>query len=249
MVLYLVAVALCTMLAMMGRVVEEVVLGTLASVVFIALWIVAWLFAKSFFSEYRDEPLSAEERDYVAEHPTAPDARRLVRLEKIGHMLVGRTSGLKSMSASAMSEEEAEMTWAWYERVGDPQVVRIDAEDGIGLTGHVYLLDPKSRKWLLFMHGFKGRWTEGYLYARRYAERGYNIIMPEQRAHATSGGGWICMGGREGRDAVAWSKWLAKTYGRNIRIVLQGHSMGGATVCVACGERDLASQVRVTVED
>jgi len=249
MVLYLVVIALCTMLAMMGRATEEIVLGTLASVVFIVLWLVAWRFAKRFFSEYRDEALSAEERDYVARHPTAPDAMRLVRREKIGYMLVDGASGPRSASTSAVREEEAEKTWAWYERVGDPQIVHIDAEDGATLTGHVCLLDPKSRKWLLFMHGFRGHWTEGYLYARRYAERGYNIIMPEQRAHATSGGGWICMGGREGRDTVAWTKWLVKTYGRNIRIVLQGHSMGGAAVCVACGEKDLASQVRVTVED
>ena len=74
MVLYLVVIALCTMLAMMGRATEEIVLGTLASVVFIVLWLVAWRFAKRFFSEYRDEALSAEERDYVARHPTAPDA-------------------------------------------------------------------------------------------------------------------------------------------------------------------------------
>ena len=260
MVLYIAAIATCSMLAVMGDTTDEVILGTVASVIFVALWAVAWLFVKGFLAEFRAEPLTAEERAYVSEHPTAPDAVRLVRSEKIGRLLVGAPPDPMSAFTSAMSEEEIERicafrdeevksTWAWYEKTGDPQVVHVTAEDGSTLTAHALRVDPKSKRWLLLVHGYKGTWTECYVYAHHYAEHGYNILMPEQRAHATSGGKWICMGGREGRDMVVWAKWLVQTYGKNIRIVMHGHSMGASAVCIACGEKDLPPQVRATVED
>ena len=62
MVLYIAAIATCSMLAVMGDTTDEVILGTVASVIFVALWAVAWLFVKGFLAEFRAEPLTAEER-------------------------------------------------------------------------------------------------------------------------------------------------------------------------------------------
>lgn len=91
MVLYLVVITLCTMLATMGRATEEIVL-VLATSSFsmpTGLWRGA---SPGFFSEYRDEALSAEERDYVA--GTRPRPTPCVSSgEKIGYMLVDGASG------------------------------------------------------------------------------------------------------------------------------------------------------------
>ena len=126
--------------------------------------------------------------------------------------------------------------------------VHITAEDGIGLTGHLLMANRERRRWVILAHGYTGSWVEMMVYAREWAQRGYNLLFCEMRGHGTSGGAYIGMGWLDRRDLVNWARWLVQSCCAK-RIVLHGHSMGGASVSLASCEEDLPAEVVATVAD
>ena len=229
----------------------------------VVLWAAARVMTESFFKALGVEALSDEEYAYIEAHPLSAETRQLRRRERLGGLLVpGDPDPMESFSGTLTQGErdrieaarrtEALACEEWLDSLPDAgatELVYTTAPDNTRLCGHVLAPNPGSSRWVVLVHGFNGSWNEGMLYARHYAEQGYNLLMPEQRGHASSGGAYICMGSREGIDMVAWASWLVATYGEEIEIVLHGHSMGGASVCIAAGEPNLPSQVRAVVSD
>lgn len=157
-----------------------------------------------------------------------------------------------SRRIEAARSREREATYAWLQDVaGAWEDVRIVAEDGAALVGHVLRCAPGSRRWTILPHGYAGNWREMMLYARRWAESGHNLLFPEMRGHGASGGRYIGMGYLDRRDLVAWASWVVENAGEagDPLIVFHGHSMGGAAVCMASAEPDLPVQVRAAVSD
>ena len=145
--------------------------------------------------------------------------------------------------------EQTPVTNAWFdEHRVDFRQVEITSEDGYGLVGHAAVLAPDSHDWYVFCHGLGGGWKNGLRHARRFAGRGYNLLLVEQRAQGASGGPVIGGGHLERRDAVLWCRWICEQ-DACARIVLTGESLGGATVLEAAGESDLPSQVACVISD
>ena len=63
-----------------------------------------------------------------------------------------------------------------------------------------------------------------------------------------SEGKFIGFGCKDRYDALKWIDWMIKKAGNDIRIVLMGNSMGGATVLMASG-LNLPEQVKGIVSD
>ena len=72
--------------------------------------------------------------------------------------------------------------------------------------------------------------------------------MPWQRAHGESEGKVICMGIKERRDCADWARYIEARNGKALPIVLEGMSMGAATVMMATGE-PLPENVRGVIAD
>ena len=85
--------------------------------------------------------------------------------------------------------------------------------------------------------------------ARFYWKIGWNVFMPDQRAHGKSEGKYIGMGWLEKRDMLCWLRLMPELLGTQPRIVLHGISMGAATTMMTVGERELPPTVRCAVED
>ena len=204
-------------------------------------------------------PLTADEQAAL-ESGTGHDADVARRVERLGTLL-GRegTGAMATFSASLDPDEaatvernraaESDASWEWAKTAPDFQTVETASDDGCHLTAHVLCCNPESDHWVVFAHGYHGDWTEGMLHARHYAERGFNVLLVEMRGHASSGGELVGMGYPDRRDLVAWVEWLVSEKGEDVRVVLHGHSMGGASVCMAAGEPDLPSQVCAVVSD
>ncbi len=117
---------------------------------------------------------------------------------------------------------------------------------GVKLVGYYY--DQGSEKSVIFVHGYNSTYLERLNNASLYYERGYNVLAVICRGHGESAGAYRTMGYWDGRDVACWARYLAAKHGQK-KIILDGVSMGGATVLTAAGDERLPHQVVGIVSD
>ncbi len=101
--------------------------------------------------------------------------------------------------------------------------------------------------YIIFCHGYTGDPNTDNVFAKRYYDMGYNIVLPYSRAHGKSEHKYCTMGYNERLDIVRWAETIAKM-NPNAKIILHGVSMGSATVMMATGE-NLPKNVRGCIAD
>ena len=126
--------------------------------------------------------------------------------------------------------------------------VHLTAQDGTDLFGRYYHHRDGAPVVLIF-HGYTGYAQRdglgGYTLCRKL---GYNVLLPDQRAHGHSGGHTITMCAKEQYDAQGWANWASERFGLDTPLFLMGVSMGAATVMLASG-LPLPSSVKGIVAD
>ena len=145
--------------------------------------------------------------------------------------------------------KEAKAAREWLAGAGEFETVEASSDDGTKLVGHVLVCNPKSTRWVVLAHGYNGGWRDGLIHARRYAERGFNLLLIDMRAYGESGGAWVGLGWLDRRDLVAWASWVVARAGSRARIALHGTGMGAAAALMASAEGDLPAQVKAVVAD
>ena len=136
----------------------------------------------------------------------------------------------------------------WWEKQ-DSRPISVIANDGAMLNGvWFHQTHNPSGKAVLLLHGYGGRGRHMQNYAQVYWERGYDLFIPDARAHGKSEGAIIGMGWLDRLDELVWLQEIIHRLGETAQIVLHGVSMGGATVCMTCGEC-LPRQVKCAVSD
>ena len=120
----------------------------------------------------------------------------------------------------------------------------LKSRDGLQLHGYLFPAEEDQKKFVIGVHGYRSyARPECAPYVEFYHSQGFHMLMVDDRAHAPSEGEYIGFGVLDRLDVVDWCKYLVRTYGEDIQILLHGVSMGGATVLAASGEEDLPSQV------
>lgn len=109
-------------------------------------------------------------------------------------------------------------------------------------------LDNHSDKTAVLLHGFMSDGDSMAGFAKMFYDFGYNILLPDARAHGRSSGKYIGYGLVEKADIVRWIKQLIAKKGQNQQIVVMGQSMGGATAMMVSGMK-LPEQVKCFIED
>ncbi len=123
--------------------------------------------------------------------------------------------------------------------------VFIKSHDGLRL--HAYRsLNHSSHNWLITAHGYRGSSTNNGSLAMYFADKGWNVLVIEQRAHGESEGKWITMGKEESKDLISWIDYVRKL-DKDAEIVLHGESMAGATVMMTAGRNP--KNVVAAIED
>lgn len=128
-----------------------------------------------------------------------------------------------------------------------PNEVYITSHDGLKLWANEYI-NKDDEYWLVAVHGYQSNYTSMEDISYEYYTRGYNVILPDLRAHGNSEGDYIGMGLNDSYDILRWIDYIL-SLNPNAKIVLHGHSMGGATVMMTAGSEDLPDNVFVVVED
>lgn len=122
--------------------------------------------------------------------------------------------------------------------------IRVESSDGVALVADYY--DVGGRNTAVFMHGMHTSPLNNFArHAALFLEKGYNVLIPDQRAHGRSGGEYCTYGIKESDDLIKWIEFAGKTASG---IVVYGISLGGATVAYAAGKIE-SEKVKVLCVD
>ena len=137
-----------------------------------------------------------------------------------------------------------------YMKTLSSEELYLQSEDGLKLHATLFHTKEPSRRFVIGMHGFQSKSRYEFApHIQYYQEKGYQMLLPDDRAHGESEGAFVTMGIKDRRDCVLWAKELVRRFGPDITILLHGISMGGATVLNASGEADLPKQVAGVISD
>lgn len=107
--------------------------------------------------------------------------------------------------------------------------------------------DPVG-KTVIISHGYKGNRETMANYAKMFYEMGFNVLLPDDRAHGDSAGDYINFGWLDRLDYLNWINRTISNNGEQEKILLFGVSMGGATIEMLSGE-NLPTQVKALIAD
>ena len=128
------------------------------------------------------------------------------------------------------------------------QEATIQALDGLILwAALVPAPASNTHRWAICMHGYYDTHESMGAIARHYHERGWNVLLPDQRGHGNSEGNYVGWGYDERLDLLGWVNWIVRR-DQAAEILLHGVSMGAATVLMTTGGA-LPEQVKAAVSD
>lgn len=126
--------------------------------------------------------------------------------------------------------------------------VSITSHDGLNLVGRYYHTAEGAPLCIGF-HGYKSTYVADFSGGSALCiDRGYNLLLVDQRSHGKSEGKTITFGINERKDALRWVNYAVSRFGCDTKIVMMGVSMGAATVLMASG-LELPENVKGIVAD
>ena len=128
------------------------------------------------------------------------------------------------------------------------ETVSITSFDGLKLYGRYYHQKDGAPLAICF-HGYRGTPSRDFSGGTRiYLQKGYNLLMAEQRGHKRSEGHRITLGVKERLDCLFWARFAEERFSENTPAMLCGISMGAATVLMASA-LDLPKNVKAVIAD
>ena len=126
--------------------------------------------------------------------------------------------------------------------------VEIKSNDGLILKGRYYE-NIKGAPIELMFHGYRGSARRDMAAGiKRAFKVGRNALLVDHRASGLSEGSVITFGVKEKDDCLRWINFVIQHFGKDVKIVLTGISMGAATVMLASSE-NLPSNVISVLAD
>ena len=105
----------------------------------------------------------------------------------------------------------------------------------IKLKAKYKIQKKQTNKWVVLIHGYKSNNDNMMSYAEKYYKEGYNVLLPNNRAHGNSEGEYIGMCCLDKEDISCCIYLIVKNDPKSKRI-LHGVSMGGATTMMTSGD-------------
>ena len=172
-------------------------------------------------------------------------------------MMLTRTALRKkkeNKSQRQRTPEEEAVYQDWHTRreallAAPHDIWHLTSKDGLKLHARCIPAEKPTDRWALCVHGYTATGPNEYAWFFDFYRRlGFNLLLPDNRAHGESEGEYVGMGVLDSRDIRLWMDELVRRTDGNCRIVLHGVSMGAATVTTING-RETPSQVRGVLAD
>lgn len=124
------------------------------------------------------------------------------------------------------------------------------SDKGERLKGYLIKADEPSDVYVFGIHGYRGSGKREFCYmAKFYHDKGYNVFIVDHQASGESDGSYITFGYQEHKNCMKWLEYLLDVYGKDIKVILHGVSMGSATAMLMTGDESLPENVKFTVAD
>ena len=151
----------------------------------------------------------------------------------------------KTIYTEIEARQNVEGTMFWEEELTSEYTIELEGET---LWAREFKKHLKSHQWVLAIHGYRSSGKRDMSFpSKKFSQAGYNVLVPDLRAHGKSSGEKIGMGWLGKEDLKAWIQEIIKQ-DPQAEIILFGGSMGAATVMMASGD-ELPEQVKVLVAD
>lgn len=156
---------------------------------------------------------------------------------------------IKPIKGQAYDPYREEMRRIFYQLKDRPcEFVTVKSHDGLTLSGRYYHVKDGAPLDIGF-HGYRSTPLTDFSGGSELVFRmGHNLLLVDQRAHGKSEGRTISFGIQERQDLLKWVEYAVDRFGPDVRILLQGVSMGGATVLMAA-ELPLPDNVKGILAD
>lgn len=137
----------------------------------------------------------------------------------------------------------------WLEKVKKENIT-LKSHDGLTLQSFLIPSTKADQKvYVILAHGYTSKGMDMGAEAKFYNEEmDFNVLAPDTRGHGKSHGKYIGFGWHDRLDYLKWIEYLIETHGQDIKILLHGISMGGATVLMLSGEK-LPPNVKAILSD
>lgn len=122
----------------------------------------------------------------------------------------------------------------------------ITSFDGLKLKAW-YVANQHSEKTVILSHGWRITKARMATYGDLFYSLGFNVLVPDNRAHGESGGKFIGFGYLDRFDYLQWIDMVCQK-DKQQKIVLMGMSMGATTVLSVSGEK-LPNNVKAVISD
>ncbi len=133
-------------------------------------------------------------------------------------------------------------------RQQNTEYISINSDRGEKLQGYLTYPDEESKVFVIGLHGYHASHDgDPAAFARHYVEKGYNFLSIDHVASGDSEGRFVGFGLFESQDTLKWIDYLIERFGEDIKIIVHGVSMGGATVCKMVDS--VPAQVKLAIAD
>lgn len=124
----------------------------------------------------------------------------------------------------------------------------ITSYDGYRLEAEEFQQPAETHLYALLLHGYTAKKEDMELFACKYYEKGYSVLLPDLRCQGESEGNFIGMGATDSKDCLSWLDEILKQ-DPMARIAVHGQSMGAATALLLSCRKSLPKNVFAVVSD
>jgi len=135
----------------------------------------------------------------------------------------------------------------WFDNAKKEKVIIKSTNANKNLHADFLFPEKESDIFVIIIHGYTSEPRGMGMYAQKYHELGYNVLMPSLNGHADSEASVVTMGWKDRLDIVDWVNFISENYPES-KIILHGESMGSATTMMTTGE-NLPDNVKAAVAD
>lgn len=127
--------------------------------------------------------------------------------------------------------------------------IYITAPDGIKLHAFYLPAGEKHEKMAIIHHGFTSKAMDGSFHIKAFHEMGYDVLALDLRAHGESEGKYVGFGILDRFDTLEWIRYVRERFGKEMKIILHGTSMGATTALMCTGVPEIREEISAVIAD